>query len=495
MILENLKIQIIDKIKPETVCSFNPQLLFRLFLFAMAGLLLSGIPDSAQSMTTLFPGDTFLFTAPDKVDGGCIESNTIIGSIGANCGTSSPPTIPLSGFVDASLRFRRASYNLFQYNDFVIDGELRPDSLLPVQISGSANVRGFLAIVGVGQASANVVLKLLDITDGPEAAIAVKTYKISSFNLEGTINPSYGLQIKIEGGAPYIGVGGGNAIAFSLKAGKKIVRDRVDFGFDALLRRGRTYRLQLESTGFVKLGALPGLALASFGSLFETIPNVIDRNFWLNALGSVELPDIPVINLPPDKSILPWSTADLLIPTPPCPEREDKSEPYECAITDVLDYFNIPTSIGEIIDRIEARREQLIQDDVTGEDVLNRVLGGSPGVELTQLSVDIQEDQFEQLDRIEKKQIEENLEAGKMIVSLILPEAHGGQLETVITLVETLIRQSKEAGFSGRKAAIFLNRAEDAYNDGRYEKSFFFLSTAYNSILYKDKPRKWHDDN
>ena len=448
------------------------------FLIALVFLL--DLPCVAQAVPTLRPGETHLFTDPDGVDGDCTESEVLLLAYGAACGVASPPSTPLSGFVEASRRFRRASYEVFQYNEFTVDATSRPGSLLLAQVSGKAFVRGFLAIVGVGQTSSDVVLKLLDVTNDPDNGEVVKAHTISRSELEGSFDPGLGLDLKVEGGAPYIGVGGGNKIDFKIKASKKLVRANVDFGFDTLLRRGHTYRLQLESKGFAKMGAMPGLAVASFGSLLDTIPNVIDRTWWLDALGPVELPRIPIIHLPPQPAFVPWS-ADIFIPNPPCPERIDEDEPYDCTVTDVLDFLDFPTTLDGILDRIEARRaDRLASDDTNDlEDRLDRLLGGPPGVQLSALSVTIQEDPFEAFDR----GIEENLRRGVELVSLYLPEANGGRLEAVTFLVESLIERSDAAGLQTGNARRIFDHAVEDFNGGRYKRSYLGLSKAYRLLI------------
>lgn len=118
------------------------------------------------------------------------------------------------------------------------------------------------------------------------------------------------------------------------------------------------------------------------------------------------------------------------------------------------------------------------------------------------LTVRVDEDEVElmatnneTIDRTDKRQIEENLEAKNMIVSLILPEEHGGQLEAVIDLVETLIYNSENAGFDTKKSKFFFNRALLAFDNSKYKLSYTLLTKAYDSLVPSHKTKKHHEDD
>ena len=287
----------------------------------------------AQGPPTVKPGETITFSQTDAIGGGFDEGKGCVCfplrcdlNTAASCsadaeGTPDQPfdtAKPLSAFVTATGRGRRAVSEIGQFNDFEVDPGKRLDALLPAQVSGSVDVNGFLALVGVGQVKAVVKLEVRDVTDDPQGeGELLKTHTISTNSLLGSFSPSAGAGLKIDGGAPHgasIGIVG-PSLNFGIKAQKQFVRDGGRFLFDVLLRRGRRYRLMLKARNSVQLGAglKHGLAIASFYSPDDPllcltaplapscgpgVPNLVDRQNWLAQLGHLAEFDLPDIDLP-----------------------------------------------------------------------------------------------------------------------------------------------------------------------------------------------------
>jgi len=174
-------------------------------------------------------------TSPPRI-GGMVASKRS-GPATAILGTDLPLDYPLSSFVCARRRLSRGTAEILRFNDFVFDSTWDSETVLAARISGTVDVRGFLLLIGVGQAKVEVVAELLDITD-PDHAMVVNCKTLSKHEVMSSLDPEVKVDLKIEGGAPYLGgglgVGTGNLIHFELMK----VRDSVDFGLDVMLRRG-----------------------------------------------------------------------------------------------------------------------------------------------------------------------------------------------------------------------------------------------------------------
>ena len=108
----------------------------------------------AQGPPTVKPGEIITFSQTDGIGGGfddeacaCFPLTCDL-NIAASCsadteGTPNEPfdtAKPLSAFVTATGRARRAVSEIGQFNDFEVDPGKRPDALLPAQVSGSVDV-------------------------------------------------------------------------------------------------------------------------------------------------------------------------------------------------------------------------------------------------------------------------------------------------------------------------------------------------------------------
>ena len=87
------------------------------------------------------------------------------------------------------------------------------------------------------------------------------------------------------------------------------------------------------------------------------------------------------------------------------------------------------------------------------------------------------------VDIISLRQIEESLASCTVLVSLYLPQAFGGHLETVVQLVEQLIDQSKAAGLPTCNAQAFFNLGQEARSRGDYKKAYRWFAEAYQQLV------------
>jgi hypothetical protein len=262
-----------------------------------------GAPSTADraefAAPSVAPGDTSVFPViPDLVDGS-VDSNL------SGFSSDSPGETPLKAFSFGIAPLARASSKVFQYHEFVVPESLvigtDAGNVLVAGVSGSVEVRGFLFAMGGASAAAGVNLKLLDVTDDPFAPVLVWSRKLASYRQDNFFSGSVGGVALVggEGGFPYVGVSvdGGLNLSMSISPKLQLVRDSVAFGADLLLRRGRTYRLQVELSTSTQNRVLAATAIASFSSTADgapVCPNESDpdpdpsspgaQNSWLSLL-------------------------------------------------------------------------------------------------------------------------------------------------------------------------------------------------------------------
>ncbi len=137
-----------------------------------------------------------------------------------------------------------------------VDDLFRPrQTPLRGRISGRLDIQGYLALIGVGQARAEVNATLLDIgpvgstVDG-DTHFSLARHKVLDKEISTNYEPRLGFGYHLEGGSDY--EGGGTGIHAEYKVPMKqlnILQNDVDFGFDVTLQRGRRYRLEINLLG------------------------------------------------------------------------------------------------------------------------------------------------------------------------------------------------------------------------------------------------------
>lgn len=367
------------------------------------GILLTAQFSAAQA-PLVFPGQTIKFAdpfaervVPDDI-GGFVERFPPVGVnavIGADTIPLHEDVLPLSGFTQSRVRLSRGLTHVFQYNDFTVEAGDGSETVVPAQVSGTINVKGYMLLIGIGSVREIIGIDLIDITDDPNdltQVVASETFR----QYELSPDPSISLGMSIEGvlgSATAVQVGADVSLGLGVPITKKVVRENFSFAFDALLRRGHTYRLVFSSQGRVRLGPNAGLGIVSFWSplaltpplpgdntVVSVPPSLIDPQTWLTNL------DIPLL--------------DRQLPALDRPGSEDTFKFADFGwwsdiddTNDLLRELGLPTNVRGIVNRFFS---SIIPDEEVQQ----------AGVDLRQLDVTIGQDQVELLNMI-SDQVEE----------------------------------------------------------------------------------------
>lgn len=361
----------------------------------------------AQLIPTIAPGGMHDFRADGALHvlADDIESETSFLPVIA-LAVANENSVPLSSFVWATSYFGRAKATILQSNDFLIQPGNYGETVLQGQFGGTVNIGGFIALVGLGTAKMDVKIRVIDITDPDRTRVvavqALNLYEISN-SLEIGTDLSVGAQLgSITVGQAGIDLGMGFAIPFE----RKIVRDSVDFGFTALLRRGHSYRFQVIAESRAELGATGGTGIVSFFNALAPIPNevadpvllaippqILDTEWWIDKLDWPLLnEELPALELPASGSrfSIPNRVIQVPSPTGPIPIPLPGFSPSISPIypppfqnvddtNDVLNILGYNTNLKDIL--------------VTN---IDRVLPADPiqfrGIELQDLTIDIAND-------------------------------------------------------------------------------------------------------
>lgn len=461
--------------------------LFRSIVLAVAGL--SAASAAAQDAPVVAPGESFTFDAPDAIDGDCGGALVDVCDFVVN-------EPPLRSFALAILPLQRVTGESFQYNDFEVPlSEIPgspPDTVVMAQISGSAGIKGFLAVSSIGAASASVGLKVIDITDDPDAGTVIASRSLANYGLNTSPSASVSGSLGLEGqaGFPYVGLSGTGAVGISIGVApkKQIVRDTVDFGLGVLLRRGHRYRLQLELTNSATNYVLNGWTVSSFFAPDlggPMIPNLLDPfesadqpQTWLTFLEplSKPLPELAIRKGTADQTvgILDGALSPALSAFMTRKQKRKQFKTHSLIAQLFPELGAPPYTLLKIAKN--SRFLNLVNS--TLRDVLTL-----PGVDQTNLAVMVQEDLFAQGDANRNRAIEESLHACRNLTSLYLPAQFGGELEAVIAVVDFYMLQSLNAGLDIGEAPAFFTKAESDFGVGFYKGAYKNLCSAYDQLV------------
>ncbi len=360
--------------------------LFVLFLCSSnayaAGLLEPGKTLTLQSESMSVPAD--------GTDASCVIFP--ITSLTATCGTDQAGQ-QFGVRTTARGPFDRGQGSALQFYDFEIDEDDGSETPLFSQISGKANFNGFLAVVGGGQVKADLKLKVIDL--GPTSDLYLDGGKVihqkmlATHQLNGVAITGLNFGIKVEGGAPYIGLGAGPEFKFNITLQKELVRDKIDFGVHVLLRRGHKYRLQFETGVLAKKGVVPGLSIAQFKLGDDRAPNMLDPEHWLDGINDLISTTLPKIKPQPMRLL---QEDDNGIFSFFAKKRRLSGAP---GFTDSLDILKklaqdagLPTTFREIVEQRLAK-SSFLEEGIA-----------SPGAEVKELFVTLETDQVELLKQI-----------------------------------------------------------------------------------------------
>lgn len=138
----------------------------------------------------------------------------------------------------------------------ILDNRMTP---IRGQVSGSVNVFGHLGLVGTGQAKVAVQVRVVDVTgvnlEGGQQPIMPPSPLANSFlicskkifekEISTSLAPSVGSSLHQEAGNLYAGGGVGVHAELEVPLKKLIVNETLEFGFDLMLQRRRTYSVDV----------------------------------------------------------------------------------------------------------------------------------------------------------------------------------------------------------------------------------------------------------
>lgn len=375
----------------------------------------------------------------------------------------------------------RARIAVTRHNDFTVDAGDARDAVVPAQISATVRFRGFLALVGSGQAKAKATLKLIDVTT--EDPFVVASRDVFEETIDGAMKPSLGVDV----GALLPVPDGQAALSFEFETEgeKKLVNDDCDVSLDVLLQRGHRYRLLLELKARVRTGIAGGLADVDFWMAspadrvargLDPAPSLLDSRYWRKSLESAE-PSVSLARIVQSGNLgLPQNTtASFLgeIGTPSLAPLLSRD-----AVVVRSTRLSSPRTIEQIFGGIgfPARftagsfLDWLPKPLADADEVIDDL-----GVRLTDLSLSIGPDPGD----AESREIERDLAAGRVVLGRVLPAARGGRLERVIDLVEARIAQARDAGLDVGEAALFAGYARQNLAAEAYRSSYSNCVAAY----------------
>lgn len=162
--------------------------------------------------------------------------------------------------------FSRGRGGLYRDYEFEVASGSGHGHVLAGQVCGAVEFNGFLGLIGGGQVSATLKMKLLDL--GPVLAPyaeprAVHCEPLADYSLQGKVIGGVGGGISGELGTTVTG-GISLDLKFAIEIQKIVVRDEIEFGFQALFIRGHRYHLRCEAAAESKIDALTGFGIAQF---------------------------------------------------------------------------------------------------------------------------------------------------------------------------------------------------------------------------------------
>lgn len=355
---------------------------------------------------------------------------------------SKDPHYPLSALVGTSVAIARRSRTESSTFTFDVETAGAMGRIVPAQISGSVDIRGFLLVVGLAEANASVSLDVVDVTD-TNAPFSVHCAPIASYD-QAISEMTFGLSISYEGSLGSISVIGGTAgndFEIEIPVTSQVVRDSVTFGFPVLLQLGHSYELQLNFSASAKTGVAGGISVANFSDRFDwDMPNILCPEFLLLPLETVfpfvndEFPNFTLGDLGLDH-VFEFPTLTFDIGGPLNIPRTTIINGFEVDLpgltggfnstNDLLKSLDIPITILDIIKRILP--PPLNPDIFAVEEPIRPA-----GVFLNDLSVVMDEDEFAQAEEALAETLALTTAAKEEILALIT----ASQMQ-VIFIIET----------------------------------------------------------
>ena len=381
----------------------------------------------------------------------------------------------------------RAKVTVERHNDFIMAGH-DGDGVVTAQVSATVHIKGFILLMGPGEAAVNSWLNVIDVTDGaPEEGSIVASELIYEKNVQTSLIPDLGLEVGFPSGV-------GASISFAGE-GTKVRLDRsFDVGFVVLLQRGHRYRLELTLTGLARRGILPGVSWVGFWAREIQPPDLLEPESWKAALQRIAaLVDGTIDQKVAQNCVLGGLLGDTNVSfAGELAARGNGILESLKGKLNSLDQISFSTTnlrsqpggilpdgtIGNILDSCglpEVITGRLFVDWIDGQ--LDRAaaefLQGA-GAEMYNLQVTVAGGVSDD--------IESHLTECSRQVELFLPAEFGGRLEEVFSVVERRINQVAEAGLNTRTAGKKLDKAQADFSEGKYRKSYDHLCNAYKVL-------------
>jgi len=381
----------------------------------------------------------------------------------------------------------RAKVTVERHNDFLMAGN-RGDGVVTAQVSASVHMKGFILLMGPGEAAVNSWLNVIDVTEGAqEEGSIVASELIYEKNVQTSLIPDLGLELGFPSGI-------GASIAFAGEGTKMRLDRSFDVGFVVLLQRGHRYRLELTLTGLARRGILPGVSWVGFWAREIQPPDLLEPESWKAALQRIAaLVDGTIDQKVAENCVLGGLLGDTNVSF--AGELTARGNGILDALKgklNSLDQISFSTTklrsqpggilpdgtIGNILDSCGIPEEitgRLFVDWIDGQ--LDRAaaefLQGA-GAEMHNLQVSVAGGTSDD--------IESHLTECSRQVELFLPAEFGGRLEEVFSVVERRIKQVEGAGLNSRTASNKLDKAQKDYSQGKYRKSYNHLCNAYKVL-------------
>lgn len=336
--------------------------------------------------TVLFPGTTEILTSsgfPSSADGSGMDCEVAPPPLLGTCGTDSQGKY-FGVRATANFGFARGESKAYQYYEIEVDGGDGAETALHAQISGKAEFNGFVAVAGGGFVKGALTLKVVDL--GPiddvyaDGGKTIHKKVLSSHEIRGVAFTGPSMEITVEGGAPYIGVGGSPGFSYKIALQTERVRDKEEFGINVLLIRGHKYWIVFESEAKAKKDAVNGLAVAQFMLGDDRVPDLIDPQQWLDGINDLLNTGVPTIaqklsDMKEEKNAGIFSIFET-------PQVLGFARDFTSA-QQILASSGLPTSFSEIV------KTRLKKSTVDDEFLAN------PGAEIQELLVTLETDQVE----------------------------------------------------------------------------------------------------
>ena len=312
------------------------------------------------------------------------------------------------------------------------------------QVSGRVDIRGYLAVIGVGQVRADVNVTILDVgevgtTEPAFNHFAVKRHQLLDKEVVTSYDPQLGFGFNLEGGSDF--EGGGTSVHAEFRVPLRrldINMNDVDFGFEVMLRRGRRYQLQMNLLAEARTHS-PGLGLGDNNNAeaasFPELQGRAIAAFWYHPpAGANPIPGLPArfqddfrginqvarfreIWRPIDRDFFNLRNLTFFEPT------------FFDSINDLLfTSFGIATDIN---DNLSANVDFQLANGLDGlgrfyfpdTDTAAVMVDppAFPGVTTDQLFITLENDQVDFLDKFERREIEKHLASASRLLNLKTP--------------------------------------------------------------------------